>query len=497
MPSNDRGLATESRIAERETIVKTMRALSCVMLAGLGLALSHPTWAAPAGRTFEGHWKGMLQGMLHLVINIERTPAGALKGTMDSPDQNAMGIPIDTLIVAGDSLRFEMKTIMGDFAGVLSAAGDKLVGRWRQAGMVLPLDLEWTASIPAARRPQEPTRPFPYDTVDVRFENPAAKGVTLAGTLTLPRGKGPFPCALLITGSGPEDRDEAVFGQRPFLVLADHLTRQGIAVLRADDRGVGASTGRFSTATSEDFASDALAGIAFLKTRKEIDVRRIGLIGHSEGGLIGPIVATRSRDVAFMVMMAGPGVPGDSILMLQTTALRRSMGMGEAETRRQAEISRRMYARLRAGDSLGVVAAGREMVNAQLEGLPEASRKAMGDPDSLTTGSLRQLFTPWMRYFVGYDPRPALRGVTCPVLAINGSKDLQVLPRENLDAIRDALAAGGNRNVVVKELPGLNHMFQTCTLCTIAEYAQLEETMAPAALEEMSRWILAQTIAAR
>jgi len=463
------------------------------LVALVAMLATAPAFAAAPARRFDGHWTGMLQGMLHLVINIDRTPAGTLKGTMDSPDQGAMGIPIDTLIVAGDSLRFDMTSIRGDYAGVLNAAGDHLNGRWRQAGMVLPFELQRVASVPLPRRPQEPARPFPYDTVAVSYDNPQAAGVRLAGTLTLPRGAGPFPCALLITGSGPEDRDETVFGQRTFLVLADHLTRHGIAVLRVDDRGVGGSTGRFSTATSEDFASDALAGISYLETRKDIDGGKIGLIGHSEGGLIGPIVATRSPAVAFMVMMAGPGVPGDSILMLQTTALRRSMGMGEAATMRQAGMSRRMYARLRTGDSLGVVAIGREMVKAQLEDLPEETRKAMGDPDSLMSGSLRQLFTPWMRFFVTYDPRPTLQAVKCPVLAINGSRDLQVLPKENLDAIREALAAGGNRNVVVKELPGLNHMFQTCTLCTMAEYAQLEETIAPAALDEMSQWILAHT----
>ncbi|MEK7331226.1 MAG: alpha/beta fold hydrolase, partial [Candidatus Eisenbacteria bacterium] len=322
-------------------------------------------------------------------------------------------------------------------------------------------------------------------------------GIQLAGTLTLPRGAGPFPCALLITGSGPEDRDEAVFGHRPFLVLADHLTRQGIAVLRVDDRGVGGSTGRFSQATSEDFAGDVLAGIEFLKTRREIDRKRIGLIGHSEGGLIAPMVATRSKDVAFIVLMAGPGIPGDSTLMLQSAAIRRSVGASEASIAQEMGVSRRIYAQLRQGDSAGVVRTARELVGLQVAGLPEEQRSAVGDLDSAATAASRQLFGPWMRFFVTYDPRPALRRVRCPVLAINGEKDLQVLPKENLAAIETALKAGGNRDHTVKELPGLNHLFQTCTLCTIAEYMQLEETMAPAALEEMSEWILRRTTTTR
>jgi len=266
-----------------------------------------------------------------------------------------------------------------------------------------------------------------------------------------------------------------------------------LGVLRVDDRGVGGSTGGFSQATSEDFAGDVLAGIEFLKTRKEIDRKAIGLIGHSEGGLIAPLAAVQSRDVAFVVLMAGPGVSGDSILMLQSAALQRSAGVSEESIARQISVSRRMYARLRQGDSVGVAEAGRELVRLQIAGLPEAQRRAISDPDSVGAATVRQLLGPWMRFFVTYDPRPTLRRLKCPVLAINGEKDLQVLPRENLDAIRAALEAGGNRDATVKQLPGLNHLFQTCGACTVAEYAQLEETIAPAALEEISTWILSTT----
>ena len=238
-----------------------------------------------------------------------------------------------------------------------------------------------------------------------------------------------------------------------------------------------------------------MAGIGFLKTRKEVDPRKIGLVGHSEGGLIAPMVVARSKDVAYVVLMAGPGVPGDSILTLQSVAIQRSMGVSDAAIDRQMVYGRRMNALIKQGDSVGAAAAGRELVKVQLEALPEAQRKALGDPDSVAANAIRRLDTPWMRFFLGYDPRPALRGMTCPVLAINGSKDVQVPPKENLAAIREALA--GNRHVLVKELPGLNHMFQTCTTCTIGEYPQLEETMAPSALDQMSSWILAQTTAAR
>lgn len=236
-----------------------------------------------------------------------------------------------------------------------------------------------------------------------------------------------------------------------------------------------------------------MAGIAFLKTRQDIDPRAIGLIGHSEGGLIAPMAAVQSRDVAFVVLMAGPGVPGDSILLLQSAAIQRSAGTSEESIGRQLSVSRRMYARLRQGDSAGVTDAARELVRLQVAGLPEAQRRAVGDPDSAAAGAVRQLMGPWMRFFLTYDPRPALRRLKCPVLAINGEKDLQVLPNENLAAIRAALAAGGNQDATVRELPGLNHLFQTCRACTVAEYAQLEETIAPAALEAISSWIRSRT----
>jgi pimeloyl-ACP methyl ester carboxylesterase len=470
--------------------MRIMRVALAVVLAAVVVSST-----ATAGG-IEGIWQGTLQGVLRLVVHIDRAPTGGLTGTMDSPDQGAKGLAIDTLVFAGDSLHFTMKLIGGQYAGRMTAGGDSLDGVWRQGGMALPLGMRHVEKAPETRRPQEPMRPFPYDTAGVMFEN-AQAGIKLAGTLTIPPGAGPFPCALLITGSGPEDRDETVFGHRPFLVLADHLTRHGIAVLRVDDRGVGGSTGHFSRATSEDFASDVRAGIAFLETRKEIDPKRIGLIGHSEGGLIAPMVAVGSKDVAWIVLMAGPGVPGDSTLMLQSAAIRRSIGVTDAAIAREMAVNRRMYSRLREGDSVGVVREGAELVRLQLAGLSEANRRASGDPDSLAAGAMRQLFAPWMRFFVTYDPRPTLRRLRCPVLAINGGRDLQVLPKENLDAIETAFKAGGVPHYTIKELPGLNHLFQSCTLCTLGEYMQLDETIAPVALETISQWILAQTTATR
>jgi pimeloyl-ACP methyl ester carboxylesterase len=477
------------RTNARRRRIAVAGALPAALIAALLTAAPSSAESPPA---LEGAWQGTLQGALRIVLNLERGEGGVLRGTMDSPDQGAMGLAIDTTWASNDTLHFEWRRLRASYEAVLSADGRELTGAWKQSGFTLPLSLRRLDQPPDYRKPQEPVKPYPYDEEEVSYENRAA-GVKLAGTLTRPRGQGRFPCALLITGSGAEDRDESVFGHRPFLVLADHLTREGIAVLRVDDRGVGGSTGSTASSTSEDFAGDVAAGVAFLKARSDIDPRRIGLIGHSEGGLIAPLVATRSRDVAFIVLMAGPGLPGDSTLLLQNAALRRTMGASEENIARELAASRRIYAGLRRDDSTAVARATRELVGLQLAGLPEAQRQGAGDPDSIASRATRQLYAPWMRFFLTYDPRPALRRLKCPVLAINGEKDLQVLPKENLDAIQAALAAGGNPDYTVKELPGLNHLFQTCETGSIGEYARIQETIAPAALEEMSSWILEHT----
>jgi hypothetical protein len=470
------------------------------ILAGVGLVLAlafasvlpppAPQAQGPAPRGPEGIWQASIMG-IRVVVHIGRGAVGGLTGTLDSPDQGLTGLAIDTLSFAGDSLRLELRRLGAGFAGAMAASGDSIAGLWSQGGFSLPMVFQRLDRAPSRRRPQDPAPPYPYDTLDVVYDN-AKAGVKLAGTLTTPRGKGPFPCALLITGSGPEDRNEEVFNHRPFWVLADHLTRQGIAVLRVDDRGVGGSTGDAATATSEDFAGDVRAGIEFLKGRSEIDRGRIGLIGHSEGGLIAPMVAARSRDVAFIVLLAGPGIRGDSILVAQTVALRQILGVGEAAIAREAEAAWRVHAMVQRGDSLGLIRAARELVAIQTEGLGEEQRRALGDLDALAARAVRQLLSPWMRFFVGHDPRPALLAVRCPVLALNGSKDLQVPAKENLAAIRQTLAAGGNRDVTVKELAGLNHLFQTATTGSLAEYGMIAETMAPPALEEISAWIVAR-----
>jgi len=342
-------------------------------------------------------------------------------------------------------------------------------------------------------RPQEPKKPYPYIERQVEYTNLKA-GVKLVGTLTLPSDKGPFPAVLLITGSGPKDRNETVFGHRPFLVLADYLTRQGIAVLRVDDRGVGESTGDFSQATSEDFASDVLAGREYLKTRKEINPEQIGLIGHSEGGLIAPMVAVKSPDVAFIVLMAGTGLTGEEILYLQGALISRAMGVSEEDIAKNRQFNEKIFSLIKEEkDEKTIEEKLRQMFMADWAELNEEEKKAIGDPEVYLKAQLQSLLSPWLKFFLTYDPKPTLSKVKCPVLAINGEKDLQVPPKENLSAIEEALVAGGNKNFTVEELPGLNHLFQTAQTGVPSEYAKIEETISPIALKIIGDWILEQT----
>jgi hypothetical protein len=442
---------------------------------------------ASAGRVL-GDWHGsLLVGgtPLRLAVHFVRRADGILMGTLDNPDQGAMGLAMDSVAVAGDTLRFTMSTIHGSYVGALAA--DTLVsGTWTQGSAALPLD--WIrGALPVRSRAQDPTKPYPYDEGEVVVENRAA-GARLAGTLTRPRGTGPFPAALLITGSGPQNRDEELLGHRPFLVLADHLTRHGVAVLRLDDRGVGKSTGNFGTATTPDFASDARAAVDYLAARPDVDRTRIGLIGHSEGAVVAPMVAAGAKDIAFVVLLAGPGVPGDSLLYLQGAAVMRAMGEREDMILWNRRLQELMFAEVKtAPDSAALRQRLIKVIVAATQQLDPSRRGQVND--QVLGGQVAMMTSPWFRFFVGYDPGPALRRLTCPVLAITGSLDLQVTPKENLSAITDALTAGGNRDHDVRELPLLNHLFQTSTTGSPAEYGTIEETFAPAALDTISTWI--------
>lgn len=412
-----------------------------------------------------------------MVFHITDTADG-LTATADSLDHGATGSAVVAVTRDGSSLKLEMKQMGVVFAGEISADYSSIVGTWSQRGNRIPLTLKPVKDKAELelRRPQNPVRPYPYREEEVSYDN-KLQGDRLVGTLTVPPGKGPFPAVLLITGSGPQDRDESLMGHKPFLVLSDFLTRKGIVVLRVDDRGVGKSTGDFRSATTADFATDVEEGVAFLKTRSEVDPRKIGLVGHSEGAIIAPMVAARNHDVGFIVMMAGSGVPGDQILVQQALLISEAAGVSKEEAEKHAVKEREVLALVvKENDSATLKKELHEKLAGQVkEGQLEAQI------DALTS--------PWFRYFLVYDPAIALRKVTCPVLVVNGEKDLQVPPEQNLQAIRKALEDGGNKNFEIDELPGLNHLFQTAKTGAPSEYSTIEETISPLALEKISSWI--------
>lgn len=439
----------------------------------------------------EGAWQGTLEGgamRLRVVFHIMRAEDGSLSATLDSPDQGATGIPTSGCWFANDTLRIEVASVRGGFEGVANENLSEIVGEWSQAGARIPLTLTRTTDVPAPLgRPQEPKKPYPYTEEDVSYTNEAA-GVTLDGTLTRPSDGGPHPAVFLVSGSGPQDRDATLFGHKPFLVLADHLTREGMTVLRVDERGVGKSTGDPMTATTEDLAGDARAAVNFLKSRSDVDKKKIGIIGHSEGALIAAMAARRSSDVAFVVLMAGPGVTGEELLYEQTRLLMESQGVPEAFAERQLGTAKRIYGILKdvedqdeARAQIGSILREATAHSGQ-DTTSEASRAAI-------EAQLDQLTLPWFRYFLTYDPQDALGDLRCPVLAIYGDKDLQVPPEQSLPAVENALRAGGNSRYKTRVLPGLNHLFQTCTTGSPMEYAQIEETLSPEVLRVISDWI--------
>ncbi|MDG2095706.1 MAG: alpha/beta fold hydrolase [Phycisphaerales bacterium] len=337
-------------------------------------------------------------------------------------------------------------------------------------------------------RPQEPRAPFPYISEDVVYSNEAA-GVELAGTLTLPSGLGPFPAAILITGSGAQDRNCEVFGHKLFLVIADHLTRNGIAVLRVDDRGVGASTqsGPQGSATSYDFAGDVEAGLSYLRDRSEISSDKIGLIGHSEGGMIAPIVAVRDPDVAFIVLMAGPGLPGDELLLLQDVNLARADGVDVEEIDRSRQVQREIFDVLK-DESLSHSETS-EHVRMLMERNPAVLQQSKEARGQMVEELTRKVTSEWFTTFVRHDPRPFLCTVACPVLALNGDRDLQVVCDENIASIRKSLECGESLDWTIRVFPGLNHPFQRCKTGRIDEIALIDETISQEVLDAVADWI--------
>ncbi|MCB1234446.1 MAG: alpha/beta hydrolase [Verrucomicrobiae bacterium] len=476
--------------------------LSIASLASLLLPAFPASRAADADKSAEspkdgisGIWIGTLRAgaeELPVEFTIEPTGGGQFKGVLRSPKQTPEPMPITLVSFRDRDLKLVVDIVKGVYEGKVAANGKSIRGKWTQGGFTLALDLDYTPGGFAPNRPQTPKPPFPYAAEEVAFDNPLGKN-RLAGTLTLPKNPlRPVPAVVLVTGSGPQDRDETIMGHKPFAVLADALTRKGIAVLRYDDRGVGKSTGSFEYGTTLDFATDAAAAVAFLKTRKEIDPARVGLIGHSEGGLVAPIVnAKRPGQAAFLVLLAAPGQRGDLILLQQNEALLKTAGATPAFVAVVREFNRAVYDLLTQPnpdiDKVRKLAADFETSAKKLT--PEEGEK-LSRIGSTIEDQMKALQTPWFANFLTLDPGEFLRQTKIPVLALNGERDLQVLADPNLAAIAQHLKAAENAKFDTRKLPDLNHLFQKAETGLPDEYWKIEETMDPAVPKAIAEWIL-------
>lgn len=434
---------------------------------------SAPAQTAP---DIVGAWKGRLTvagQSIRIVFNVAADGAT----TMDSPDQGARGI-LATSSIEGRTVRFTVPAIGGRFEGALSEDGRSLTGVLAQGGVNAPMVMQRGAVAAGSARPQTPQPPFAYRNEPVAFDNPAAPGVRLAGTLTLPQGAGPFPVAVLITGSGPQDRDETILDHKPFAVWADALTKRGVAVLRYDDRGVGASTGEFQSATTADFATDARAAVAYLASRPDIDPARIGLIGHSEGGTVAPLVVQGGAPVAWIVTLAGPTVSGGDIIEEQSRLIRSASDVPAREEAISAGIQHRLM-RAVADNAEDAAATARALEPILIEA---------GQSQAQAVQTAAQMSSPWYRWSIAHDPSDSLRAVRVPMLALYGGKDLQVSADQNVPPLRTLKP---DAEIVV--LPGLNHLLQPTTTGLPAEYGTIETTLAPEALSTVVDWVASKS----
>lgn len=448
------------------------------------------------GKDLLGDWLGVLRPgpvTLRLALHVEENADGTVSAVMDSVDQGAV-IPVDTATFEdGGRVVLDLARVGGRFEGAMNEDGSAMEGTWYQRGQELPLTFHRLAEPFALKRPQEPRGPFPYRAEDVTFTSTSGD-VTLAGTLLVPEGDGPFPAVAFVSGSGAQDRDEALMGHKPFLVMADALARRGIASVRFDDRGTGESTGDHMGSTVEEFAGDVKGAVSFLASRPEVDRHAIGVLGHSEGGLTGPMAAAEDDEIDFLVLLAPPAVPLPSLLGRQTRDILALQGVDEGLVDRllATQTADLALIRERTLDADALAEKLRARSRAYEEEFSDEERERLGVNEEAIEQGIRISTTPWFRSLVRIDPADYLREIRVPVLALFGGRDVQVAAEENAEALRRALAAAGNSDVDVRILPGLNHLFQTAGTGGVEEYGTIEETVAPAVLDAIGGWIEAR-----
>ena len=440
------------------------------------------------GQTITGTWHGLLDvgKKLRLDIHVTQEAIG-FSGKLDSPDQGAKDIPATKVEFSGGTFVFEVKNLGVSYTGTLK--NDTIDGTFTQGGFTTKLLLSRQAVvIKKANRPQEPKRPFSYTETEVIFENSIEK-FPLAGTLTLPKGDGPFPAVILVSGSGPQDRNEEILGHKPFWIIADFLTNQGFAVLRYDDRGTGQSKGVFASATSVELASDAESALDFMRSNPKIQKDKISIAGHSEGAMIAVMLAAKIKDIHSVVLMAGPAIPGGDLLLKQQFLINKASGVSEKMNKSIQRFNREIYKIVIEEKTLQTARPIIEKkVRKSLKNAKEKDLAGYNSKEELIQEALNNVCNPWMFYFIKYDPKNDLEKVNCHVLALNGSNDLQVPPKENLSAMEMHIPKS-SKSLVFKELARLNHLFQECETGNITEYETIEQTIQPAVLKLMGDWL--------
>jgi pimeloyl-ACP methyl ester carboxylesterase len=483
------------RLFDRYTLKnQIMKSITKILLLAVWAISFQPTFGQMEREEVSGSWLGTLDlgsMSIRLIFNISPAEEGDFKATMDSPDQGRKDVPLGHVSVDGDSLRIDAPMLQGFYLGKFTSPSS-IGGTWNQAGRSFALDLEKQSSAFVLKRPQEPKAPFPYKAEEVSFPQIHA-GFTLGGTLTLPEGEGPFPAVVMITGSGSQNRDEEIFGHKPFWVIADHLSRSGIAVLRYDDRGVAASGGMATGATTADLAIDARSAMDYLLSRSEVDPSRLGLVGHSEGGLIAFMLGSEHSDISFIISLAGPGVDGLTILLEQSEYISRLSGISEPVVEDNRIVMGKVYDMMLTNEAHNtwreeVIEFTSSYYSNQSTG--QYSEEDIEQVQRNLLGSIPEPAYAWMRYFVMSDPTSYFTSIACPVLAFNGGRDCQVLAEKNINAIKKGLQDSGNKQVTAMILPGLNHLFQNCTTGLPSEYNLIEETFDPNTLQLMTAWIL-------
>ncbi len=437
-----------------------------------------------------GNWDGAISimgGELIIAVDIKLDSA-SLIGTIDIPQQNAIGLPLKNVSFSESKAHFDLATGPGVavFDGELK--GDTIYGDFSQSGAKGTFHLKKGIATKVAA-PAEPPPPYKEEEVKIQHED-----ITLAGTLSLPATAGPYPAVVLITGSGAQNRDEEVMGFKPFKLIADYLTRSGIAVLRCDDRGVGGSAGSMEKATGDDFANDAEAQVKYLLTRSEIDHKKIGLLGHSEGGIIAPMVAARLKDIAFIVLMAGPAVSGDKIISKQIEHLMRAGGATDAEIKTELARQELVYKVVRTNKGWDALKLELQKdAKESLNKMTAEERKAITDEDKLINTSvdakIKGAKSPWFKYFIDFDPAKQLEKVKCPVLTLFGELDMQVPLELNKEPMEKVFKKSGNKDYTIHVFPKANHLFQEAITGNPAEYATLKKEFAPGFMDKITDWI--------